>query len=396
MTRPTSDSDEISLARGGFFHALLRKVGLVRDDGHDLRRQIVAAIAIGWVPLLLFAGVETLRGHGPDQLVLQTSVHTRSLLAVPLWLVTERVLDESCARTLRRFPAERLADSAAVERITRYANRWRVSWWPEMVLLAAAMVLGQLTLWSIVGESGLLERGRRDAAQHLSLLRVWYASVSLPLFNFLFARTLWRWFIWVRALKQLSSLPLRMVPTHPDRAGGIAFVSAPCAALAPAVVAASSVLAGAWGDQILTGASKFHEFKLPLATFLVLAESIVVGPALLFTGPMFRTRLQGLRQYGSFALLYTRRFHERWIDPGKTTNESAEGLLETPEIQTLADLAVSHSLVEQMKPAPIGMRVILLVALGVLLPMLPLAATEKSLSEIFMTIGRPLLGGLPR
>jgi hypothetical protein len=394
MSLPPRSPHDVSLARGGLFEQLLRKGRLVRGDGHDLRRKIVAVVALGWFPLLVFAGLEVLQGRTPDRLAFHVSVHARTLLAVPLWLVAESVLDRTCSRTLRRFVDENLAERGAVEQISRRANRWRVAWWPEAVLLAGALVLGQLTLWRSSGASGLLDGAGGEAPTPFSFSRAWYASVSLPLFTFLLARTVWRWVLWVQVLRGLSALPLRIVPTHPDRAGGIAFVTGAAAALTPAVLAASSVLAATWGDQILAGAATFREFKIPMVAFLVIAETVALGPSLLFTGQLFRTRLRGLRQYGKLALTYTRSFHERWVEPGPT-GTSGEPLLGTPDIQSLADLANSHSLVERMKPVPVGRRAILLVALGVFLPMLPLAATERSLVDILRTLGRPLLGGLP-
>ena len=48
----------------------------------------------------------------------------------------------------------------------------------------------------------------------------WYAFVSIPIYQFIFLRWYFRLFIWFRFL-QLSRLDLRLIPTHPDRAGGL-------------------------------------------------------------------------------------------------------------------------------------------------------------------------------
>ena len=52
----------------------------------------------------------------------------------------------------------------------------------------------------------------------------WIAFVSIPLFQFLLLRWYLRLFIWSRFLWQASRLNLDLIPTHPDRAGGIAFL----------------------------------------------------------------------------------------------------------------------------------------------------------------------------
>src|SRR5690606_7375912 len=47
---------DFSLTRGGLLHAAFRRLGLTRGDRHDVRRQVLALIVVGWVPLVLLAG----------------------------------------------------------------------------------------------------------------------------------------------------------------------------------------------------------------------------------------------------------------------------------------------------------------------------------------------------
>ena len=58
----------------------------------------------------------------------------------------------------------------------------------------------------------------------MPVVRNWYVGVSVPAFLFLGLRWFWRGFVWSRFLARLSRLDLRLVATHQDGAGGIAFV----------------------------------------------------------------------------------------------------------------------------------------------------------------------------
>ena len=78
------------------------------------------------------------------------------------------------------------------------------------------------------------------------------ALVSLPVFQFVLWRSLFRWGLWVFVLGGFSRVPLRLLPMHADRRGGIGFLKTPsinyCGVL---LFAVSSALCGAWGTQVL-------------------------------------------------------------------------------------------------------------------------------------------------
>ena len=71
---------------------------------------------------------------------------------------------------------------------------------------------------------------------------MWYGYVSLPLFQFLLMRWYFRLFIWTRFLWQVSRLDLSLVPTHPDRVGGLGFLANTVYAFPPLAVAHGALL----------------------------------------------------------------------------------------------------------------------------------------------------------
>src|SRR5207249_5917858 len=79
----------------------------------------------------------------------------------------------------------------------------------------------------------------------------WYLHVSIPMFQFLLYRWYFRLFVWFLFLRRVSRLPLRLTPTHPDRAGGIGFVGTAAYAFGPVILAQSVVLSAAVGSRIV-------------------------------------------------------------------------------------------------------------------------------------------------
>lgn len=386
---------DFSLTRGGLLYTLFRRAGLARGDRSDARRQAATLVAIAWLPLIALASLESFRGRPSIPLMVQVSVHVRTLLAVPLLIYGEHVLEWSSSRAFRLIERGQLvADPSDAEVVARSAGRLRDAWLPELLLLTVSLLLGQLLFWTSGGQAGLFGQGPR-AAEPLSPPYVWYSLVSLPLSQFLLGRTFWRWFIWSRMLWQISRRELRLVPTHPDGAGGIAILEGPAIALTLVELALGGVLAANWTDELLTGEVTLAHLLSTFAIFVVLAELVALGPALFFCGHLIRTRHRGLHQYGELALCYTRDFQAKWVDPGIDSRERRAELLGTSDIQSLADLANSYRVVQGMRVVPFGRRPIALLAVAALVPMFPLIALEKSIWDILLTIGRAFLGGAP-
>ncbi len=78
----------------------------------------------------------------------------------------------------------------------------------------------------------------------------WYLLVSLPIFQFVLLRWYYRLFLWFWFLFRVSRLNLRLVPTHPDKTGGIGFLGGSIQAFSPLLIAQGAALAGLIANQI--------------------------------------------------------------------------------------------------------------------------------------------------
>lgn len=375
-----------SLVAGGPCYRLLRSLGIVRPgDFEPVRPAIVFALAT-WLPLMLIGLSERLRGRALDPILTDVAVHVRLLLALPLLLAAERALEFHCSLAVDRFTRGRFVgpdDLDAFASVVAHTVRLRDRSGPELALLVLALTgglaaLGGVSVTSIASVSGQV----RDIPAE-----VWYALVALPVFQFLLLRWLWRWTMWSWMLFRVSRLRLRLMPLHPDHAGGLLHLSNPIAALAMVVVGASSVLSASWSMQIVHGHAQVLDFVPSLVLFALLVELLALAPVLPFAPALRRARFTGITEYALFALRVTRAFARRW-----TRHERADNLiLGGSDVSVLTDLMSSYEVLTQMGLVPFNRGMALVIALAVIVPMLPLATTVVPLPQLLTQLARALL-----
>ena len=349
------------------------------------RAQIVAAIVLGWVPLVLFAEIEQLVTGRREPLLADVSVHVRLLVAVPLFLVAERALAHQQQETLARLGDEGFVaagDRARYVRLVERAGRLRRAWLPDAILLALALANGIATLAGWIGPARLVH-GPSGAALG------WFALVAQPLFVFLLMRAWWRWVIWMRTLVGVARLPLQLALGHPDRHAGLGFVVLPSLAFhVPFLVGVGSVLCASWGMQIATAGASLPQFKTPLIAFVALGELDALAPLLALTPRLFVAARAGVVEYGGLATDYVRRFRRRWMAPA-----ARDEVLGTSDLQSLNDLGAQfRDSVQKTSPILFGPRELVVLAAAMLLPVVPLLLAFLPVEAVLGKLGKMILG----
>ena len=169
------------------------------------------------------------------------------------------------------------------------------------------------------------------------------------------------------------------MPTHPDRAGGLGFLSTVTYAFAPLLAAQGVLLAGVMANKIFYASAKLIDFKMELVALVTMMLSFVLVPLLVFIPRLVRTKRVGLAEYGALAQRYVREFDEKWLRGGALADEPLVG---SGDIQSLADLGNSFEIVKGMKPVPFGKDTLLQLAVISLAPVAPLVLTMIPLGEL--------------
>jgi len=210
----------------------------------------------------------------------------------------------------------------------------------------------------------------------------WYALVALPVFQFLIFRWIYRMAIWSKCLLSLSRLVLRLTPTHPDRAGGLGFLSQSLPPFGLILFALSSVVSGAIASRMLFEGGRFQEFQWSYAALFVLFLIIFAGPMLIFTPKLLALQARGLEEYRTLATQFTQSFHRKWVELGDERQE----LLGTSDIEPLAGLETSYEIIKKMRFVPIDLGDFVAMIVPGLIPALPLLLTVVPPSVIVKTL----------
>ena len=386
MLQPTQESTDFSLVLGGPLYQLFRRAHLSGDALDLLRRRIVVLSLLAWLPLALLAGFEgrLLPGTATVPFLLDVEVHVRYLLAVPLMVVAELVVHQRMRAVLQQFLGRKLVPEAvraqfdvAVASVARLRN----SVLAEILIIAFVYGVGMFVVWRnyVALDANTWYATTSAAGSKLSLAGMWYGYVSLPLFQFLLLRWYFRVFIWARFLWQVSRLELKLVPTHPDRVGGLGFLANTAYAFLPLALAHGAVLAGMLANRILHLGAKLPEFKAEIVLMLFFVQFLVFGPLFAFAAQLARAKRTGLGEYGSLAARYVREFDGKWLRGGAAPGEPLVG---TADLQSLADLGNSFEIVKGMRLAPVTRDAILQLAAATLLPVVPLLLTMMPWDEL--------------
>lgn len=382
---PPEEPYDFSVVLGGPLYQLIRRAHLSGDALQLWRRRIVIVSLVTWLPLLILSilGGRAWGAAVRVPFLLDIEVHVRFLLTLPLLIVAELVVHERLRPLARQFLERDLiaeASRASFDAAAAAAQRLRNSVTAE-VLLVALVYVNSLFVWPYYGTLDVATWYAMPAGggRELSPAGWWFAYVSLPLFQFILFRWYFRLFIWIRFLWHVAKCTLRLLPTHPDRVGGLGFLSSSVVAFAPLLAAHGTLLAGVIASRIFFERATLPDFKAELIVMVVFLLIVVLGPLLLFTPHLGATRRVGLREYGTLAQRYVREFDDKWLRGGRTAGEPLVG---SADIQSLADLGNSFELVRSMRVVPITRDAIIQLAVITLLPVAPLLLTMISLEEL--------------
>jgi hypothetical protein len=383
---------DFSLVLGGPLFQLLRRAHLADDALTMARRRVIVISLLAWLPLLVLSALEG-RALGSTVAVpflRDVEVHIRYLVALPLLIGAELVVHRRMRSLLSVFLERRLIPDGARPRFEAAlvsAMRLRNSVLAEVLLIALVYAVGILIVWRHYLALDAVTWYATPSADGptLSLAGVWYGYVSLPLFQFILVRWYFRLFIWARFLWQVSRIELSLIPTHPDRLGGLGFLAATVHAFTLLAVAHGAILAGPIANRIFYLGAGLLEFKVEIAVVLGFVLAVVLGPMLAFAPQLAQMKRTGLREYGTLAERYVREFDAKWLRGGAPADEVLVG---SADIQSLADLGNSYEVVRTMHLTPVTNEMILPLSVAPLAPIVPLALTMMPLEELL----RKLLG----
>jgi len=348
-------------------------------------------LIICWLPLLLLAaGGGRLIGGVPVPFLKDAEVHIRFLLALPLLIAAEVLVQVRIQKIVAQFPTRGLIaaqDQARFQKIVASAMRLRNSVAAEVILLAFVVSVGywiwRQNLTLPVSTWYALDQGVRT---RLTVAGWYYAHVSLTIFRFMLLRWFYRLFIWYRFVWQVSRMSLKFNFYHPDRVGGLGFLTDSALAFAPVLTSQMMILAGFIFDHIFYAGERLSGFRMEIAGALVFGVLVVIFPLAFFAARLEAAGRTARRELGIVASHYVNDFRSKWVEGGIRDVSGGEHLLGTPDIQSLADMANSFAVASDMRLLPVTRLTIIRLVLLIGFPLLPLTLTVMPLEEIIRNL----------
>lgn len=373
--------DSFSMVRGGPAHSLQSRLGLLSPDRLPGIRCAAAVAALAWLPLAVLALFDTRTwiGEFGFSFVSDFSTHARFLFGTFALVLADRIADKRVSNLLDGFAdsgliATEQRDSFLLTLAT--ADKRTSSRIAEALMLAIAFMMAFISLRHVelLGGSYWLttEAGGLSAAGKWSLL------VSSPLYFFLILRWLWRFGVWAVLLRSISKLDLRLVPTHPDRSGGLGFLTLFPFIFTPLSLILSVVIAASCLREITFGTMTFEGLRTVWIVWTVLILLLFLGPLTLFTRRLLEMRETEIIRFSGMISNRKRQLEQEI----KTRVEQGDQV-PFEAISASSDIDPAMATVLGIKVVPIEIWAIIPLVLSTLVPFMAVAATLVPLGDLF-------------
>jgi hypothetical protein len=384
---------EFSLLAGGPTHWVQQRLGLIKPEASKLWLRAALCILLTWVPLLVLSAAEGLALGDRVKLpfLYDFSSYARFLVAIPLLILAEGLVESRVAKTAKHFVQAQLVPEGDIPRFQaaiRNCTTLRDSIVAEGVMLALTVISVIMISREFPFQFSSWRSSVSESVHLRTLTGWWYLIVGVGLFQFLVWRWLWRLLIWYRFLWLVSRLELRLIPTHPDRSAALGFVGDTQRVFWIIVFACSTTFAGILANEIVYGGIPLKSYQFPIASYAVLVLLFFLTPLLMFTPRLVKAKEKSLRDYGALAVAHNHMFDRKWV---KGENPGGDPVLGTPEISSLADLGAAYEILAKMRVAPFDPADAIVLLLAALVPMTPLLLTIMPLDRLLELLSKLLV-----
>ncbi|HEU4929003.1 MAG TPA: hypothetical protein VFU38_04175, partial [Candidatus Krumholzibacteria bacterium] len=361
-------------------------------ESPHLPARALGVALFAWLPLCV---IELLTRHQADVQVTffqDIASYVRFLVVIPVLILAEGAVSRRTRMVATYFAMSGLVRAEEAPRFVAavHATRKRAeSVLAEAILLALACVAIWFSVRALTHDGVVFWYEAPDASgERLTFAGWWYAYVASPIVMFLFLRWGWRYLVWWMFLHRVSKLDLQIVGTHPDRAGGLGFVTIGHNAFTMCTFAMSAVLAAAAANRILYQGVALKEYQSVIIGIVVVQIVLGLIPLLVFTRRLVMAKRRGLLQYGELGSHYVQLFHRKWVEKEDPQDEP---LLGTGDIQSLADIGGSFERLQTMSAVPFDRRTVMVFAAAAAVPMLPLLLIVMPLRDMVRLLVKAMI-----
>lgn len=380
------------LIRGDLPFRLQRRLGLIPAHGLGLVRRALFWSMLGWLPIALWAWYvgRVLPGAAAEPLLAHFNIHARLLVAVPLMILAEGPANALTARLLPELvrsgsvpPAALVSFRAALATTARLRD----------ATLPWVVIVGVVVAFTTAAETAhraheIVWAGEEAQGGRPGFGGLWYLYVGRTFFLALVLAWLWRIALLTVLFWRIARLDLAIVPTHPDRTGGLGFLERLPTAFAPVVLAMGIAISSRWAHDAVYHDLTLQSLRVEMIAFVIVCVLLFVLPLLALAGPLKRAKKQALLDYGALVGRQGRLVRQRWIDGQPLADEA---VLNAPELGPVADTGALFDAVRSMRTVPIGRSAILPIAAAAVAPLIAVLAIQMPVKELLLKLLQAML-----
>ena len=372
---------QFSLFEGDRVNRLFGSIGVGSRRASDLVARCLILVGLTWVSLAVlafFGGVG--KGPGGENFFKDIAAYMQLLLGLPLFVVAERIVSVHTREAANQFVstgAIKHQDAARLDQFNGIVAKLRKSITPDLVCLSIAYFLSVMTILPLLDDEKqtwhayIPEGGIHEA---LSAAGWWELLIALPLLNYWWLRWIWKIILWSCYLFRLSRFRLRLLASHPDRTGGIGFLSDVqtrfgLVILAYGITNVASTIAYKMAFEGATLGD--HSVWGPLVGFIIGAPLLFTIPLFMFTKQLHRAKKRAVERYHTRAIERAIAFERKWLERRSHGKYDPSG---EAELIGLSNLNTVYDHIRKMRVVPFDARSFLELTMqtfGSLLPILP-------------------------
>ena len=377
-----------SLIEGGLFRKAQVKLGVNNHQG----ALALAGICFAWLPLVILNALDgTLYSGVSSPFVEDIAMHARILIALPVLILIRKVIDIKSTGAIK-YVSDYILEPADRQRLLevklpRY-RKLACSSLTEVVLLL--IILASILSLVESGVYGGLQGGATTwkfaglpENNVMSLAGKWAVFISVPFFQFLLLQWLWRYIVWMMLLLHIARLPLKLLPTHADRSGGLGILILAQRSFSFIFAAGSLVLSGQLIGYILKSPEEIMMVQRVGIGYIILSLILLILPLLFFMGKLVKTKQLGLLHLSELGIEMSQTFEKEWLN-----KESFEDRIEKRQVDpSMAyDYSSMYDVLQQLRVVPVTLRDVIGIAVSLALPFVPILFVYYSAAEVLQKI----------
>ncbi|MEJ8855756.1 hypothetical protein WKW79_14325 [Variovorax robiniae] len=387
---PASSDQSLLLVDNEFPVRWLRRLRLVPPNSLGILRRAIVLALLSWLPIVIWSTTMSRMGGEPvagESLLRHYGVHVRCLLAIPLLIVAEVPLQNILQQLIHQFRASEIVTTgpnSAFDRLIDEVRKVRDLTVPWIIVLGGALA------WAVASQPSVHDDTMIwavDTSGKLGFGGWWFAYVANSIYTALVLAWLWRILLVTWCFWRIGRLDLSIVPTHPDRAGGLGFLDKLPRAFGLVGFVLSATISSRWAHEIVVHGTLIGTFQLPALLFAGLWTLYLLMPLLVLTPAMFVARERALPDYGALVGKQGRLVHRRWIKHEEVEDET---IIEAPGIGVMADAAAMYDAASKMRFAPVSVKVLLQILVPIAVPFIVVASFQIPLGQMLLKLGKAI------